>query len=60
MSTRKGPRLLGVSVPQDKGPLTGKPRKENARHEPGATKKQQKEAKNAPNESPQAKKIDAP
>jgi hypothetical protein len=31
MSIRKSPRLLGVGVPQDKGPLAGKPRKETTR-----------------------------
>jgi hypothetical protein len=31
MSIRKSPRLLGLSVPQDKGPLKGKPRKETTR-----------------------------
>ena len=48
MSTRKSPRLLGVSVPQDKGPLTGKPRKENTRKRkartPAAAASEQAEA----------------
>ena len=48
MSIRKSPRLRGLSVPQDKGPLKGKPRKETTRKRkartPGAAASEQAEA----------------
>jgi hypothetical protein len=37
MGIRKSPRLLGASVPQDKGPLAGKPRKETTRKQKART-----------------------
>ena len=48
MSIRKSPRLRGLSVPQDKGPLKGKPRKETTRKRkartPAAATSEQAEA----------------
>jgi hypothetical protein len=37
MSTRTSQRLRGVNVPQDKGPLKGKPRKESTRKRKAST-----------------------
>ena len=37
MSTRTSQRLRGVDVPQDKGPLKGKPRKESTRKRKAST-----------------------